>query len=463
MGIRLDWEVETEKTSTRTLGEDPTTKRERRRARFNLVLAILIFAGAIVGGVLGIKSVVDNANDRLEQSLRDTVEAEITALRIGDINAFLRVQRSATDAWDAQQRTEFNTYQEILYRSETSQLTGQILDIEIDDPRARVSVQEIIDGVPYTRIWYYWRYEEDMDELTGRPTEGGWRHVPPDYTFWGEPALYDGEYVDINYMGVDAELARSMGATLDQWILTGCGAIDCANLQPIMISIQPDGINGTGWDAADQWTLRVLSPYVARARSDMPFSPQLRSEVGQIIAERMVLMASGAQWADATSDTGFVQQSVISWLVGRFTQIDTGTHLVTSVANSYGDAAVGQLLSAIIADSRIVPVLSQTTGAPLAVDWRDYFTFRLLLENRYIQEGNSGALFGLYVADDGVRQAASDRLTQGALAQPPVVTLVQPTSAAADGSSQLVASVQADGLEYQVLFRLVGEIWLRAS
>ncbi|PJF23360.1 MAG: hypothetical protein CUN56_01320 [Phototrophicales bacterium] len=465
MGIRLDWEVETEKTSTRTLGEDPATKRQRRRARLNLLLAILGFAGVIVGAFWGIKTVIDEANNRLETSLRDTVEAEITALRIGDINAFLRIQRSATDAWEAQQRAEFNTYQEILYRSETTQLTGQILDIEIDDPRARVAVQEIIDGVPYTRIWFYWRYDEDIDELTGRPTEGGWRHVPPDYTFWEAPGVYDGQYVDVNYLGVDAEFGRSMGSTLDEWIQLGCRALDCTALQPITVSIQPSGVPTNGWDAGDQWLLRVISPYISRARSDMPFSPQLRNEIGQIIAERLVLIASGSQWAEATTDAAFVQQSIIAWLLGRFTQVDTGTYFISSLATLYDDAAVGQLLKAVIADNRIA-VLSQITGTSLdqsLVDWRDYFTFRLGLENRYIQEGNSTGVFALYVNTPEMQQAALDRLNQRALAQTPTVTLVQGTYPSPDGAPQLVATVRLNDVEYQVLFRLVGDEWLRAS
>ena len=44
-------------------------------------------------------------------------------------------------------------------------------------------VEEIIGGVPYGRVWFYWRYDD------------GWRHVPPDYTFWGDARTVEADGV----------------------------------------------------------------------------------------------------------------------------------------------------------------------------------------------------------------------------------------------------------------------------
>ncbi len=41
MGIQLDWEVASEKMRHTSAGEDPETKRARRRARLRFVLVII--------------------------------------------------------------------------------------------------------------------------------------------------------------------------------------------------------------------------------------------------------------------------------------------------------------------------------------------------------------------------------------------------------------------------------------
>ena len=44
-------------------------------------------------------------------------------------------------------------------------VTGNVADATVDGPRGRAVVEEVIDGVSYRTVWFYWRYAD------------GWRHV----------------------------------------------------------------------------------------------------------------------------------------------------------------------------------------------------------------------------------------------------------------------------------------------
>src|SRR5262245_17072403 len=100
MGIRLDWEIEAEQAhQAHRAGEDPITARRRRIMRLRVlafVMLALVFLGAVAGLVIWRLRTVD---EEIEQLLRDTVDAEVAALRIGDLTAFLSAQCSATDDW----------------------------------------------------------------------------------------------------------------------------------------------------------------------------------------------------------------------------------------------------------------------------------------------------------------------------------------------------------------------------
>src|SRR5690606_14422970 len=172
MGVKLDWDIEAEKGKQKEHREDPTQRKARRFGVFKLFLAIAIFAGTLGGIVYLVFQRLEQVNQHTEQLLTDTVQAEVTALRVGDLQAFQDRQRSATDDWSITQRQTFEAYQSLKVSSNVV-LSGQVTEIEVDGQRGRVFVEEIIDGVPYTRAWFYWRYQD------------GWFHVPPDYTFWG--------------------------------------------------------------------------------------------------------------------------------------------------------------------------------------------------------------------------------------------------------------------------------------
>lgn len=242
MGVNLDWEIEAEQSQVRNSGEDAESRRRRRRARRRLMVlvAFVLLAFVAAGGALVLR--LRYVDSLVEQNLRDTVDAEVAALRIGDRAAYLGLQRSASEQWMLAQDQNFNTYQTLKSDADV-QLTGRILDVVIDGNRARVEVEEIVDGVPYSRLWFYWQYEE------------GWRHVPPDLTFWGDVQTYDASGVTVRARTVDAEVAEAMSTQLSSWIAQGCDILGCATPPPISVEIVPSVDMTPAWSPANPWAL----------------------------------------------------------------------------------------------------------------------------------------------------------------------------------------------------------------
>lgn len=467
MGLRLDWEIEAESTVIRGRGEDPDAARRRRAARFRLLVTVAL-AALIVGGVAGALLYRWNqVNRQIETLLRDTVAAEVTALRIGDWNAFARIQRSATEDWINEQRRRFDEYQRLLETNPSAQLTGHILNVTIDGQRARVQVQEIIDGVAYARTWFYWRYDADFD---GDGEIDGWRHVPPDPTFWGEAATFTGDRVRIDYRQMDAELATMMGRYFDEWLTLACDTLACDDLPTIQVDILSDGVTGIDWSPDDPWRLRLLSPYMDRARTDMPFDPGLRVQASNLLAERLMTHVRGGWAVNETADAAFLRDSTKNWLVGRFLRVDPQTHLITSLVEHYDASALGLLLRLLTPDASI-DVLSVVTGRPLdqaGLDWRDFFDWRLTLERQLIEQQNSERFLALYdTRDEIVRGVAAARFGAAPSDEPLRVIHAEALPSAADGTPQRAAIVRiGEGetqREAQITFRLVNGVWLRAS
>ncbi|MBZ0300887.1 MAG: hypothetical protein K8J31_14150 [Anaerolineae bacterium] len=456
MGLRLDWEIESEQQVVRqATGEDPETRRQRRRRRF-LILLIPLILLAIIGVVVGAVALrLREVDAEVEKVLVDTVDAEIATLRIGDEQAFMNFQRSASDAWQETQSQAFDAYQTLKLDS-SIQLTGQIIDTVVDGSRARVQVQEIIDGTPYIRTWFYWRYED------------GWRHVPPDYTFWGEGQRRESGTVTVYYQAVDDSLARITAETVANWLQTGCDSLGCETVPTLRVQIVADPGFKTDWSPDDPWLLRMRSPYTQLARMDAPFDFSLQFEVANLVAERLVSVASNDLQPVYPADVFYLRSSIVSWLVGRFVSINTNAFLIGSLAQHYGEAAVGLLLQALEPESDASVLNGVTGAATLAeanLDWRDFLTWRLALEDELIQRGDEGSFLALYdTRDETVRALAYDRYNRGTLAGSRVVVSVTPETTPA-GFRQLRAQAQIGSTEQSdaVVFRLMNEHWLRAN
>ncbi|PJF28843.1 MAG: hypothetical protein CUN52_11420 [Phototrophicales bacterium] len=281
MSIKLDWEIDGQVQSG--IGEDPTASRKRRVRAMRLILFLLTVGVIVIGGFIFIDQRLNRLSGQLEIELRDTVNAEVTAIRLGDWEAYRKLQRSAARTWEDEQRANFQMYQDLFIKGHQVQLNGRILDLVIDNnvPRARVHVEEIIDGIAYTRIWFYWRYSEDEDR-DGQID--GWRHTRPDYTFWGDAKTLNGQHATITYREVDARVAHDLMTYLDQMVELACSTRDCTNLPRLRADISPEGYGGIMWSPADKNLLLIPSPYVVRARSDMPFSPEMQAQVAGLLA-----------------------------------------------------------------------------------------------------------------------------------------------------------------------------------
>lgn len=447
MGIRLDWEIEAERERYQhSAGEDPDTRRKRRRARRRFLLVLFLMLAAVGAAVGAVVLRLRQVEWETEQLLRDSVTAEVTMLRLGDREAFMRMQRSATDDWLQAQEANFSHYQ-ALKQSDSINLTGQIVDAMVDGARARVQVEEIIGGVPYGRLWFYWRYDD------------GWRHVPPDYTFWGESKTLSAAGVTVLYHQVDDIVALPVAASLSNWLQTACAALECAETPSLTVEIVPSAIVQIGWSPDDAWKLQMPSPFVTGARLDIPFDSTARLKVAGLLAERLVGDFSPLYPADAY----YVRQAIVSWLVKRFAEVETNSFLVSSLADRYGDPAVGRLLRSLQTDSN-VSVISSVTGTTLdaaGLDWRDFLTWRLTLENELIMRQDQANLLTLY--DPALRDQANARYAAGATASArTVVSAIAGQNAG--GTPQLRAVAQADdGTREEILFKLIDGDWKRAS
>jgi hypothetical protein len=456
MGIQLDWEIESERANVHQAPEDPNQRRKRRQKHQRRIL-ILLCVLAVVGGVVGaILWRLDRVDQAIENALISTAEAEVAALRIANQSAFMDLQRSASDDWLNTQQNTFSSYQDQKL-TQRLDLTGRVVDLDIDGQRGRVKIEEIIDDVPYVRTWFYWQYED------------GWRHVPPDYTFWGRDAQLNTEGVTVNYQSVDEDFALSLSEQVTAWRAFSCELLGCENFPPITLDILPDEALQTTWAEGDPWRMRIPSPYTGLARQDLPFDPNQRLQVGNLIAERFIQQHTAGTQPIYPYDAYYLQPSLASWLVSRYTQINTNTFLLTSIANNYGEQAIQQLVHHLQPDSDISLLLTVTNSTSLPemnVDWRDYLTWRLQLENELIARQEDTHFLNLYASNDNARDTAYARFLAGPSSEIRIVTNAH-LEADLNGHPQLLAIAEVnDGQTVRqeaLVFRLDGNTWKRAN
>ncbi len=408
MGIKLDWQVESEQTEVRAT-DDPEARRRRQQAQRRLVLLIAGLAGVltlIVGLVYWRLRHVDN---QLRQDLLDTVEIEVTALRLGDFANFMAIQRSASETFLLEQSREFERYQ-ALKQARRVDLTGDVLDVEINDQRGRVVLQENIDGVAYKVVWFYWHYEDSTES-----SQGGWRRVPDDLTFWGDEARIEADNVTITYRALDADLARALAERLPGWWAQGCQQLGCATPPPSLhVEIVPEQPAGSlTWRTPEGWTLRIASPLVERTRADVPIAPELERAIAEQVAERLVQYAAGDTVPGPRSDNAWLRSELAIWLAGLVLSDPGAEGFVNSLIAYYG-AGVPQIIlralhPTVTLDEAFTAVAGMTAAALgveqlNALDWSAFFQWRLDAEWELLSQPDSnGALLALYDMDNPIR------------------------------------------------------------
>ncbi len=458
MSIKLDWETDAQTGVVQHAGEDPETQNRRRaaRLRFSLIVLGIVLIGALI--VTGLLARLRQVDSIIERQLQVTVDAEIAAIRIGDSNAYLSIQWQALDNptltadWITRQMAKFDTYQALKLSNDVN-LTGRILSTTIDGQNGRVQVEEIIDGIPYGRVEFYWRFQE------------GWRHVPPAYSFWGESATITENHFTIMAREVDAAVAAAVATEFNRWYESICATLTCDNLPHLTIDITPDSLPTIHWSELDTWRLQIPSPYLQRARLDQPFDPSLRLSTAAVLVERLTATIDTA----ARTDADFLKTSFGDYLIEQFAQVDTAAHLITSLAENYGIDSVRRLLN-VISPTATIAALSLVTNEPLdemRLDWRDFLTFRLESELTYIRESAESSYYALYNMNDPLTAtAAANRLAAGDNGTRPnvVSALVERDETGTIRLRAIVVDANDETAPArETIFMLVEGIWKRAN
>ena len=453
--IHLEWNVESQKID-KSDSEDPIAKRARRRRTLRLIMLIGVVLAVLTFGVLVVRQRLLDVQWQLEQILRETVRAETAALRIGDINTFLAVQDNVSEIWRQRQQSVFREYSNIKARHEVD-LTGAILDLEIDGQRGRVVVEEIINGVRYAQVWFY------------RNLGDGWRHVSPDSSFWGEERRLETDAISIRYFDLDERFAQATSEVVSGWLRRGCQILRCDSAPKLTIDVVNDSGQPVSWATESPATLQVLSPSSGRASIDSPFDQNRQDLVAGALAEHLISLKTDGRQVEYPHDAVYLRQSLAAYLVRQFLGADGGDTLVDSLAFLYGDEKVAELVD-YLAPAPSMAVLQQIIGQPLEtsnLDWRDFIKWRLNTEANLIESGAEGDLLSLYdTGDEDVWQTAYQRYRTKTVFRPRAVR-DQVIARAPDGSPQLQVTVVKEAGESAeeelVLFNLVDGVWKRAN
>jgi len=449
MSIRLDWQVETDIAAERA-GEDPAARRLRRRQRLAIIaftLLLFVLAGGVVALIAWRLNTVDTT---LRQGVINTARAEQNALKIGDLSEYMSLMRGGNLNYIPEQTARFNRYQDLKQKG-AIQFSGNI-DAEVDGQRGRALVEELINGQPTLALWYFWRYPD------------GWRHVPTDYTFWGETRTLENKTLSITYGSTDEAIAQVLFESAGRWWTAGCAALGCTTPPPLHIKITPCVSCAPRWDDADPNLLVVASPLATAAdRAPLELSPDQEEAIAERLAEHSFEVASGALRPNANSDAAWLQQTITEWLtaatLGRGNPAQIG--FIQSVRDAYGAETIPALVKALSPNSDI-SILGKVLGQPLnalTVDWRTFFQWRLALERELLKANNQKDFLALWDSGADALVNARRRLAQpgAALAQVQSVTL----GVTAAGIPAALVRTTVNNVAASVEFHIVNGTWKR--
>jgi len=266
-------------------------------------------------------------------------------------------------------------------------------------------------------------------------------------------------------------MAQQMALALDGWFNQACQVLNCTVVPAMTVDIVAVPLPESTWtESGSAWQMVVPSPSVTRQRADKPFDTAIQIETGTLFAERLVDTTLNGRQPIYPADAHFLRSAAISWLVGRFVQIDTGSYLMDSLVKNYGDNKIGQVLLALQPESDI-SLLSPVSGEPVLaqanLDWRDFLTWRLAAEDDLILKRDEAHWLKLVdTRQENDRINAYARFNSTTPPEAKIVTALSPQTAA-DGSPQLKATLRIGEnnifREDYVLFTLVNNIWLRAG
>ena len=476
MGIQLDWKIEAQQKRQRDQ-EDPERRKGRRRARTQLILAGVMVATIVCVVAGGIFWRLRSVDDRVEDDLMAAVEAEFAAIRIGNEAAFMRMQRSDSQPWLEGQRGSFFEYQSLKENERFSPQT-EVVDFDIDEERARVIVQEEIDGTPYQQVWFYWHYQAvELDE-----EQAGWRRVPPDVTFWGDEGSIENASTTVTYYTLDADIATTLAERVESWWGSSCDLLACANpLGHLTVRIDPAAGARIAWDENEEWTLNIVSPRLnSRVPVNQSLPPTLEGEIANTLSQRLLEHATGGavDYSQETLqalnyDTDWLKAQLRDWLTARF-RGDESPFMESAMA-VFGETVPAGMLRSLGGPGQIdtlAPVLnpSATTLTEVDVllleqlDWRGFFTWRLELERRRLNENDYNNFYTLYELGN-FNEIAEARAFDAAYRAQPTETVTGVTLTFRDDGTMiaLLDAMDVNETPFQITFAWNGDTFVRAN
>lgn len=448
MGVELKWDVDAADEQTRrgavggSGGRRPPWKSLAR-----LFFLLLVLALVAAGFYLRLREV----DAQQENLLRASVEAEITALRLGDAQAFEQFQDSEDPARQSVWREIFDAWQ--LRKLESDARGGEVVALAIGGDQAWVQVAELINGETWLHTWFYRRSGE------------GWRHVSAQAGWRGRALSHRAGGLRIDYDDIDAPLVAALAPQLESWLEGACRLLNCNSTPALKVQVLARP-GAPVWSTADSWLLLLPSPRAGLARAGDTPGAGMKADIARLLAARLVREVAGQPGPDWTREAGWLHASVGAWLADRLLQRDGGQRLLQSLAATYGDGALTALVQGLQPGSTL-DLVAAVAGVPdlheAALDWRDLLRWQLEQEAATRLAGDVDGFLALYdTRDDALEVLARARLVAGEFIAPLVVEELAPVSAP-DGDALLRADVRDGGGRVAVFFRLVEGRWLRAS
>ncbi|NDJ51483.1 MAG: hypothetical protein GYB68_00190 [Chloroflexi bacterium] len=222
MGIDFDWQVEHHSGETETVHEDHQVLIHRQQRRQRMLLGAAMILSAVLGTLAAFAIRWWSINQDIRQQLEATIAAETVALRLGDQDAFLRLQEQDTQ-WQVIQATAFQNYGNL---ADVWQVPGEITSVDIEEDQATVVLREYLHGEPYLVTWHY-QFDEAL----------GWVHVMPRDAFYGASQTLTTPYFEYHFFEHDAAYAEALNQVLEPWQAANCQTLNCDLFAPYPVHI----------------------------------------------------------------------------------------------------------------------------------------------------------------------------------------------------------------------------------
>ncbi len=384
--VKFDWEVKSINPAQKIpLDATASSDLENRQVMLPFVMMLIILV--VVGGVIGFALYrLEQIQKTIQNRLHETVKAEVSFLRLGDRTQFLAVQRSASPSWLETQATLYEDYQ-YLKTQQVLTLNAEIVSTVIDGNRARVQVMEQINGQAYLQTWFYWNYED------------GWRHVPTDYTFWGELKTQTGEYINLTYAELDQAIAIDLLNTLEGGLAQVCLWITCEPLNIHLVSREGLSVN---WSVTIPNQLEVTSPYVERVALHQPIAETLMGDVTLQIAKHLAQANGASLQTGDFSDRAFIENQLVAYIQSHLLTGESVSNLFIDLNTHFESPKIQEVLQLSLQNS-FIPLLqalfAESILGEMPIDWSPYANWLLSREHAYWDIEDSAAFNTLYLND----------------------------------------------------------------